>query len=671
MEGSLIAYKATADRPPQRMQEQPEPGELEAGERVVDGGLPLGTLVDWVEQAAEASQEAREQAERCRDYSDNKQLTPEERRILAKRGQPEVVRNKIKRKVLFLRGWEARNRSDPRCFANRSTAEDDAAKMTDMLRFQERKSRLDKKFSQVWDNLLHEGYGGVEVLGPSAADPRVIEVKRWRWDRLFHDPHSCEEDFSDARYLGGYVWKDEDDALETWPGAGDALAATYSQTEGTSYGRTYDDKPERFSWFSGVNGRRKRVRVIQMDYWNKGQWWRCVFVKGGKLEDYPLPFVDRQGNAVPAMILGSAYVDRENNRYGEVAEWLSLQDDINKRHSKALHELNSTQTISEQGAILDVDEFKRQKARPDGHMEVAPGALQDKRFQFIERREQSAGNLQMLQIAEMAFDKAGPNAALMGTQGGAPSGRAIRANQEGGLIEIEPLRDNHNDFKQRVYQAVALRCQQFIDGETWIEVTDDRDSMRAVGFNKPVTMVEKLVEEARAQGVPEEQIMAQLEQADQDPELSAELRQVVGQEGVLAEMDLDVIVEPASESINMAHEAFEFVAQDPTMPFEVKLELWPGTSKQKKRIRELIDKMQSKQAQAQAAAAELEADNLKADTESKRARAMKDMAQADEASMATRMAPVETAATVRAAQPEQPTGQPGAQSFADSPYVGA
>lgn len=625
--------------------------------KIVEGGAPLATLCAWVEQAAEASQDARLLAERCRDYSDNKQLTADEKRELRRRGQPEVIRNKIKRKVLFLRGWEARNRSDPRAFANKPGAEDDASKATDMLRFQERKNRLDRKFSEVWDNFLHEGYGAIEVLGPSQRDPRVIEVKRWRWDRLFHDPHSSEHDFEDARYVGGYIWKDEDEALEMWPEADDAIAATLAGQDSV-YGTTYDDKPQRFAWSTGVDGRRKRVRVVQIDYWWHGWWWRAIIVKGGKIEDYPLPFVDERGNSVCAMIFGSAYVDRENNRYGEVAEWLSLQDDINKRHSKALHEINSTQTVAEQGAILDVDEFKRQKARPDGHMELAPGALETKKFMFVERQQQASANLQMLQIADAAFEKAGPNSALMGTQSGAPSGRAIRANQEGGLIEIEPLRDQHNDLKQRVYNALWLRCRQFIDAETWIEVADDRDTTRPVGFNRPITMAEKLAEEARQQGMSDEDIAARLDEADQDPQLSQELRQVVGQEGVLSEMDVDILIEPASESINMAHEAFEFVSHDPTMPFEVKLELWPGTSKQKERIRALIDKMKQAGGQAEAEAAALKADNLKADTEGKRARAVKDISQAGMAGGGPM--PV---------QAQMPTGQPAIAP--DSPYAGA
>ncbi len=664
MEGSLAAYQA----PAWNGQRQAGGTAGQSAAHIEEGGAPLEQLVDWVEQAAEASQEAREQAERCRDYSDNKQLTPEERRILAQRGQPEVIRNKIKRKVLFLRGWEARNRSDPRCYANKSSSEDDAAKFTDMLRFQERKSRLDRKFSDVWDNFLHEGYGGVEVLGPSQADPRVIEVKRWRWDRLLHDPHSSEPDFSDARYLGGFIWQDEDAALEKWPQGEEAFAATIRGEEGTTWGRTYDDKPIKYSWSAGVNGKRKRVRVVQLDYWWRGWWWRAIFVRGGKLEDYPLPYTDRQGNSVPALILGSAYVDRENQRYGEVAEWLSLQDDINKRHSKALHELNSTQTVREQGSVQDPDEFKRQKARPDGDMEVAPGALENKRFMFIERKEQSAANMQMLQFALSDFQTQGPNASLQGTQSGSPSGRAIRANQEGGLIEIEPLRDQHNDLKQRVYQAVGLRCQQFISGETWIEVTDDRESVRSVGFNRPVMMAERIAEQARENGVSEEEIAAHLDQADQDPELSTQLRQVVGHEGVLAEIDVDVIVEAASESINMAHEAFEFVSQDPTMPFEVKLELWPGTSKQKKKIRDLLDTLRAQQAQGQEQASALQADNMMADTESKRARAMKDMSQAEQASMATQLAPAEAAVAARAAEAK---AQPRAAIGGEGPYARA
>ena len=77
---------------------------------------PLETLVSWVEDAEEATDTARKAAERDRDYYDGKQLTSAEKAELRKRGQPDVVINRIKPKIDYLSGFEAANRTDPRAF---------------------------------------------------------------------------------------------------------------------------------------------------------------------------------------------------------------------------------------------------------------------------------------------------------------------------------------------------------------------------------------------------------------------------------------------------------------------------------------------------------------------------------------------------------------------------
>lgn len=617
-----------------------------------------GVLIEMFEEAEDATREARKLAERCRDYYDNKQLTAEERKILTDRGQPEVVRNQIRGKVNFWLGFEAKNRSDPRAESEHGTTEEEASDATDMLRFQERRADLDQKFSDCWEHMLIEGYAGIEVLGPSERDERVIEVKRWKWDRLFFDPASSEHDFSDATYVGGVVWMDARKARKMWPDADRIIAATTASA--LQRGSTYDDKPKRMVWATGAADR-ERILIAQMYYECEGRWHWALFTMGGVLEQGPVELVDEQGNSVCPMILQALYVDRDNNRYGEVAEFLSPQDEINKHASKALHRLNSSQTIGEHGAILDVDELKRQKARPDGHIELPPGAMD--RFKFVEHTTQVAQGRDMMMDAVLAIEKRGPNAALMGTQSGGPSGRAIRANQEGGMIEGARPRDRYNHLKTRVYRAMWQRIRQFSTAETWITVTDDEGAARHVGFNRQTTVAEAMAERARRQGMADEEIATRLQQMMQDPARAMELQQPTTL-NVPMEMDLNINIEPATESVTMAHEAFEMLATRPDVPLPVLMEFWPGSARQKKRIRDTLGKFQAQQAEGSAQASALQADNLMADTEAKRAKAMKDIASADEAQMATKLAPAETAARVA---PQAPAGDVPMYSEAVAP----
>src|SRR5688572_16378767 len=132
----------------------------------------LGTLVAWFEEAEDATLDARQLSERDRDYHDNDQLTKEERAALKARGQADVINNEIKRKIEFLTGFEATQRTDPKALPRNSPNDEEAAEAaTDMLRYQEQTGELDQIFSNVWENMLIEGYGGVEVLGPKKSNP--------------------------------------------------------------------------------------------------------------------------------------------------------------------------------------------------------------------------------------------------------------------------------------------------------------------------------------------------------------------------------------------------------------------------------------------------------------------------------------------------------------------
>jgi hypothetical protein len=590
-----------------------------------EGALALETLVNMVDDAEEASYQARQKAEMCRRYYHGQQLTPEELAELDRRRQPPVIDNVIKRKIKFLKGHEKQTRTDPKAFArNEPTDEDAAETASDILRFQEQANRLDQKFSDVWEDILITGYGGIEVLGADPVDPRKIEVKVWRWDRLGHDPHSSAADFSDAKYLYGVIWLDEDEAIAKWPEAREAITKTMSDEISRSGGRTYNDKPAWNAWAS--RAKRPRVKIVQLYYRQPdGAWHWCILTRAGKIDGGAVELTDQYGRSVCPMLFQAAYVDQDNNRYGEVAEMLSLQDALNKQHSKALHLLSSRQTIAEQGAILDVDKFKREMARPDGHIEVTPGALLKKRFQVLDNARELAGHIELMRDNRAALAMVGPNATMEGKNKGVASGRAIRASQEGGLVELTDLRDLHVDLKRRTYEAVWNRCRQFLTDEATIRITDEDKKARYVKLNRPVTMLEEMGREAEKEGVEHEEIEARLGQAMQNPHVAQQLRQVVRIENAPAEMDMDIIIEVSTDTVNLQEETFQSLVDlanaGVIFPPEVYIEASPLRNKQKylKALKPdpaqagpappdpMQIKMQELQLQAQAKAADAEA----------------------------------------------------------------
>jgi hypothetical protein len=456
-----------------------------------DDELGLAALVRRFEESEEATFDARKLAERDRRYVDGEQLDEEQLAELSKRGQPAVIINRIKSKIDFLVGFEKQQRTKPRALPRTPQHEQDAEACSDALNFVVDDSDFKMTRSAVWRNMLVEGTGAVEVCVKGYddgykgdANEICIEVTRFRWDRFFCDPHSLELDFSDAAYLGGVWWMDHADAVARWPDKEEELDATIADV---NYSDTFGDKPE---WQIWADRKRKRVRVCQIWIRRKGknadEWHFAEFVKNGILNEGPSPYVTDDGDSDCGLIAQSAYVDQNGDRYGVVRQFISPQDEINKRRSKALHLLNSNQILYEEGAVDNIETTRSEAARPDGTIKVAPGALTNQQFQFRERVDLAKAHVELLQEAKSEIDLMGPNAAMQGDQGdGSASGRAIMASQQGGAIEMGDLLDNLRYFDKRVYRAIWNRIRQYWTAEKWIRITDDERNVRFAAINKP------------------------------------------------------------------------------------------------------------------------------------------------------------------------------------------
>lgn len=498
-----------------------------------DGKLEVADLIRMFEESEEATYESRQLAERDRDYVDNKQLTAEEEEALRKRGQPAVIINRIKGKIEFLVGMEKERRIDPRAFPRTPQHEHDANGASQALKYATDYQRYDQKRSQVWRNLCVEGAGGIEVaVEPGYSGGFEIVLRRIAWDRMFWDPHSSEPDFSDAGYLGVVVWMDYADALAKYPDGKEFLDATMD--ERGNHADTFDDKPK---WRLWADKKRKRVRVCQVWIKRNDEWHFAEYTKGGILKAGPSPYRTDKNESDCGLAFSSAYVDRENNRYGIVREMISPQDEVNKRRSKALHLLNTVQVLYEDGAIDDVNSFRREAARADGTLKFAPGTLRDGAVKIERNIELATAQFQLLQESKNEIDLRGPNATMMGekAQGSsAASGRAIIASQQGGMMEIGELLDALRDLDYRVFCKVWYRIRQFWTAEKWVRVTDDERNVKWVGINVDPMQVQ----------------MA----AQQNPHLAQQIAGIVQN---VAELDCDIIISDVPDAVTPALEQWQ------------------------------------------------------------------------------------------------------------------
>lgn len=539
---------------------------MEANTAASDGMLGVTELVEMFEASEDATTDARQKAERDRDYVDNIQLTAAEIKELNKRKQPVTIINRIKRKVDFLRGYEMSQRIDPRALPRTPRHEQDAEGVQEALRYVADDQRFDQLRSRVFDNLVVEGAGGYRVAVAQGYDGYTITIHRVAWDRMFADPHSSEPDYSDAGYLGGVLWKDYDEAVADYrdnPDAEDFLSATL---DSASLSDTYDDKPKFRVW---ADKKRKRIRIVFMWVKREGVWYFAEFTKGGILKSGKSPYVTDKGESDCELIYGSGYINRENERYGLVREMISPQDEINKRRSKALHLLNVSQVTLEEGAVNDVERFRREAARPDGVKVVNPGFFD--KIRDDTRDDLAAAHMQLLQEAKGEIDMMAGNIALQGNalQKSAASGKAIIASQQGGAMEIAPLMDSLRDMDIRVFRAIWYRIRQFWTAEKWVRVTDDERNVKWLGLNVP----------------PEQGAMLKEQHPDK----------IAGTVGSVAELDCDIIIDDAPDGLTPQLEQFQSLVElkkidaNGELPFRAIVTAMPSL-KNKERVLAEMDK---------------------------------------------------------------------------------
>lgn len=428
----------------------------------------------------------------ARRYYHDKQWTDSEISKLNIRGQQATVRNRIKRKIDFLVGVEQRLRRDPKAFPRTPQHEHDADTATAALRFACDVNRWEKVSSDCMHEGLVPGIGAIFV-GIEKGDP---SLKRVASDRFFYDPRSVEPDFSDARYMGVHIWLDTDDAIARWP---DYTGQLEAMMDGSSVGSAFRaDADKSQSWGDFEH---RRVRVVE--FWDKRLntqpmmdttsmtppapqmgWYFTFFTGTLILDEGWSPYLDEDKAPANPYVAWSPYIDEKGDRYGMVRTMRSIQDEINYSASKILHRISVDRTYSQKGAVDDVDEFKRNLARPDGHAEV--NGKWGEEVGVIDQRLQIQGEADRFQMAVTEIENLGPNPGLVGHGEGVDgaSGRALLAQRDSGMTELSPIFERHRDWKLRVYRALWSRIRQAWTAERWIRVTDEQDSARFVGLNQ-------------------------------------------------------------------------------------------------------------------------------------------------------------------------------------------
>lgn len=655
----------------------------------------LRTHVRWFETFDAAMRTARRLAERDRDYYDGYQWTEAELQELDRRGQPATVINRIASKVNIIRGTEVRTRTDPSAKPRTPAHEDSSPAVTDALRYVSDAENFPRIKGRVADEVLVEGCAAIVVDVESDKKLNEVHVKHRRvpWDRYWFDHHSREPDFSDAKYQGTVTWMDREDALETYRNNTKSVdnieqVIDAAVGEGNLGEQTFEDRPNEL-WY---DSERDRIRVVEV-YFKKlvngvKEYHTAHYTKVGYLiEPAKVAFVDDQGRSDCPIVATSAYVDRQNRRYGVVRNMISPQDEINKRRSKSLHLLNSTLIIMDEHAVDDVEAARAQVARPDGVVVIANA---DARFEVDKNLDLAATHFQLLAEAKAEIDAAGPNTAAA-TDTAVRSGRDRQFMQTLASMELEPIFDNIREWQREVFRKTWYRIRQYWPTEKWLRVRDDekKSGYRFVALNRVMTKAERMMELVQ-EGMPPEEtfaavgfptgvllfmqaqqaFMGQLQAAQQqglampDPQQVPMLafQQVVGSLPQLREtmklndvesLMLDIIIDESPDTATINQEEFEKMAglaqAGIPVPPEVLIEM--SNTRHKQRLLEMIEQSKSPNPAVQQQA-ELQVAQLQADIQKTQAQAQEAGARAAKYASEAQTDPIEVDAKATKAQAE-------------------
>lgn len=552
------------------------------------------------------------------DYYDGNQLSVDERRELEKRGQPEVINNRIRVGINGILGVIEKTRADPRTWPRTPQQEGTSDVATDVLRYIATANRLKAvKMACFWDMAVP---GTCAVITQVDEKTKRVTFDQIRWEEFFADPRRRKTDYKDARYMGIAKWMYAEDLAALYPEAAEDIQNTLAPTSAGIIDESFQDRPIFQGWLDRLN---KRVMLVEIYYRVGNTWYRACYYAGGILEQSVSPYENEDGEPDCPIEAVSAYIDRENMAYGIVRDMRYLQDEINKRRSKLLWHLSASQIQARDPSAIEVDSAtaRIEAARPDG---VIPFG-----WEKVSTTDMSAGQMQLLAESKSELERFGPNPAILGRQGADASGRAVMARQQAGLTELAIIFSRFDDWELRLYKQAWSRAKQFWTAPMWIRVTDDSNAPKYVQLNEaippelqvpPIQQPNPMVQgqpgaPQEPQAPPPPPTPAQQEaesiqaQYVQDPRLKLPPK-TLGYKNQIASMDIDIIVDTEPETANimaeMLRDIIQVISANPLyaqqVPFKLLLEMSPLPHK--RQFIDMLDSMTADQQKQQAAAAQ-------------------------------------------------------------------
>lgn len=482
-------------------------------------------LMSYYKIELDRQQDNRIQAAIDEDFYDNVQWSEEDAQALRERGQAPLVYNVIKQSVNWVIGSEKRGRTDFKVLPRGKEDAKPAERKTDLLKYLSDVNRTPFHRSRAFEDSVKTGLGWVEDGAQDDDEGEVVYSRYESWRNMLWDSASTEMDLSDCRYVIRSKWIDMDIAIAMFPEREQLIKESAQDDEDIGLDFEHGDEPmdaseaERDVYGVGrqLEGYdRRRVRIIEM-------WYRAperadkiigsqfsgeVFEPGqpgheeaiatgqavvesrmhmkmrvgimttkGMLYEGKSPY---RHNTFPFTPIWGYRRGRNNLPYGMVRDLRDIQADINKRASKSLFILSSNKVVMDSDAVEDLEEFRREAARPDGILVKKAG----KELVLNADRDLAPAHLDLMSRGiQMIQQVGGVTDEQMGRSTNATSGRAIEARQEQGALSTATFFDNLRFANQIQGEKELSLVEQFFTDQKTFRITNERGSPTFVDVN--------------------------------------------------------------------------------------------------------------------------------------------------------------------------------------------
>ncbi|CAN7343339.1 hypothetical protein LJR074_001959 [Acidovorax sp. LjRoot74] len=492
-------------------------------------------LLEWYYYEKEKQAPNRLEMAIDHDFYDNIQWNAEDKAEVEGRGQAALVYNEVAPMVDWLIGTERRSRVDWNVLPRTEDDVELAAVKKDVLKYVSDINRVPFQRSRAFSDSIKGGIGWLDDGARDDPTKDILYSKTEDWRNVIHDSDAYELDLSDGRYIFRWRWVDVDIAVMMFPDRRDQILRAVQEHSRHGFITFQDDEltiegtdplqglartGSIQSGFGGttVGAKRNKVRLIEAQY-RKPVKVKVISDgphKGAVFDERDMALVDsvklRGGSIIDRVMMrlhvavftetdmlamGPSFYRHNNfsltpvwcyrrNRdrmpYGTIRRVRDVQQDLNKRASKALHMLNTNQIIADEGAVADWDVASEEVSRPDGRIIKKPG----KHFEIHRDSEGATGQVQMMTLQAQSIQKsAGVAQENMGRQTNAVSGEAIKARQlQGSVVTTEPF-DNLRLATQLQGEKQLSLTEQFYTEAKVIRLTGHKGKLRWVKVNQP------------------------------------------------------------------------------------------------------------------------------------------------------------------------------------------